>query len=194
MSTTEISEKLYTVEEFLNLEWPEDDETEYELIGGRIIAKPGGGTSAKHGDIIAQTIYYLQAYAGIGAGEKAFGKVYTGAACNLGRPKGLNFPEPDVCFVAKGRTPDDFSGPIPVAPDLVVEVWSPSDTTEKIQIKIDAYLEAGVRLIWSIYMVSKYVLIYRQDNPDIRFLNLKGELEGEDVLPGFKLPVKTLFE
>lgn len=38
--STEISEKLYTVEEFLNLEWPDDDEDDYELIGGKIVLKP----------------------------------------------------------------------------------------------------------------------------------------------------------
>jgi len=50
--STEIGEKLYTIPEFLAIEWPEDDENEYELIEGKIVAKSSGSTSAKHGEII----------------------------------------------------------------------------------------------------------------------------------------------
>lgn len=192
--TLEIQEKLYTVEEFLNLEWDDDDEDEYELIEGKIVAKPKSGVSAEHGKIVARVVSLLDRYAGYGAGEKRLGEVYSGASCTLGRPVGSNYVEPDACFVLDGRTPTKFSGAIPVAPDIVVEVWSPSDTTQKIHDKVKAYKEAGVGLIWSIYMLDQYVVIYRANDPNAQFLAVKGELDGGDALPGFKLKVSQLFE
>ncbi len=191
---TELGEKLYTVEEFLNLNLPDDDDNEYELIRGRLVAKPKGGVSGEHGDMVARITTELNVFAGVRAGEKSLGKVYSGASSNLGLSQGRSYVEPDVCFVLKDRTPPKFKGPIPVAPDLVIEVWSPSDTTEKIQNKIEAYLEAGVRLIWSVYLLSKFVLVYRLNEPDLKLLNLKDELDGEDVIPGFKVAVRNLFE
>jgi Uma2 family endonuclease len=185
--------KTYTIKEFLELDLPEED-APYELIEGEIVPKNQSqkpGPSGKHGEIISRLDYFLQNYAGIGASEP-LGDVYSGSACILGQPDGKNWVIPDVAFVLKGRA-DDFEGPIPVAPDLVIEVNSPSDTTEKIHNKIKAYRNAGVKLIWSIYLLDEFVLIYRQDSPDIKLLNLKDELDGEDVVPGFKLAVAKLF-
>jgi len=190
----ELATKLYTVAEFLNLEVADEDEEDYELIGGRIVAKSQGSTSATHGEIASLISYYLQAYAGVGAGEKRLGKVYDAVSTNLGQPTGLSMPKPDVCFVLKGRTPDKFAGPIPVAPDLVVEVNSPSDTEERRYEKLVAYQEAGVSLIWTIYVLEKYVMVYRKGEPYPQLFNLKDELDGGEVLPGFKLAVSKLFE
>jgi Uma2 family endonuclease len=189
--STEVGEKLYTIPEFLAIEWPEDDENEYELIEGRIVAKSSGSTSAKHGEIIFRLSRYLGNY----LETSPIGKGYAEASCTLDKPDGINYPKPDVSFVAKGRTPDDFDGPIPVAPDLVIEVWSPSDDTETIQTKIEAYQQAGVRLIWAVYMLHKYVVVYRLNDPDIKLYNsYNGVLDGGEVLPGFELPVSILFQ
>ncbi len=194
----ETSEKLYTVEEFLKLDLPgdenDDDSIQYELIGGRIVAKPKSGTSGEHGEIANTVGHYLKAYADIKIGEKKLGRIYNQASCNLGQPENLNYVEPDVCFVLAGRTPDKFRGAIPVAPDLVVEVWSPTDTTEKIHNKLEAYRQTGVRLIWSIYMLDKYILVHHLDQPKPIVVGLEDELDGSEVIPGFKLAVKALFE
>jgi len=190
--SVEISEKLYSVPEFLNLEWPDDDDLEYELIEGRLVAKPKSGVSGEHGEIVANLSHFLKAFAG--EDEKRLGRVYSGASTDLGDSEGANYVEPDVCFVVSGRTPAKFRGAIPVAPDLVVEVWSPSDTTEKIHNKVETYRQAGVRLIWSIYMLDKFIAVFSLNDPDIKFLNLTDELDGGNVLPGFKLRVSKLFE
>jgi Uma2 family endonuclease len=189
--STEVGEKLYTIPEFLAIEWPEDDENEYELIKGRIVAKTSGSTSAKHGRIVGKLSQYLNNF----LDSSLLGKLYAEASCTLDKPDGINYPKPDVSFVAKGRTPEDFDGPIPVAPDLIIEVWSPSDDTETIQNKIEAYQQAGVRLIWGVYMVHKYVIVYKLNDPDIKLFNsYNGILDGGEVLPGFELPVSKLFE
>jgi|GEM_PF-263554 len=188
-------EKLYTVEEFLALEWDDDDDEEYELIQGRIVPRREKiGPSGKHSRISTKIAYYLEAYAGLGAGEQQLGEVYTEGPCNLGRPKGSSYVVPDVCFVAAGRTPANFSGPIPVAPDLVVEINSPSDTLENIHTKIESYLAAGVGLIWSVYLLDKYVIMYRLGESRRLFLELEDELDGSTVIPGFKLKLNALFD
>lgn len=189
--TTEISEKLYTVEEFLELDLPDDGK--YELINGRIIGLFPIPLSAKQGKIVSRLNYYLQNYAGIGVGEKRLGEVYVKAACNLGQESSILL-YPDICFVAKNRTPENFDGPIPVIPDLVVEVHSPADTVGQIYDKEQTYLQAGVRLLWSVYTANKFVIIYRSSNSTPELLNLSDELDGEDVVPGFRLPVSKLFE
>lgn len=188
--TTEISEKLYTVEEFLDLNLPDNEVEDYELIGGRIVAKSSGAISGEHSRIVGRLSQYLNNY----LDTNPIGTCYPEGASTLGRPKGSNFVRPDVCFVAKGRTPAKFKGPIPVAPDLVIEVNSPSDNNETMQEKVDAYLEAGVRLVWSLYMVQKFLVVYRSGERKRSILDLDEELDGEDVLPGFKLPVSKLFE
>lgn len=81
-----------------------------------------------------------------------------------------------------------------VAPDLVVEVNSPSDTEERMEKKLKAYQEAGVKLIWSVHMLRKYVLVYYGAEPMPSLVTIDGELEGENVLPGFRLPVKNIFK
>jgi Uma2 family endonuclease len=103
--------------------------------------------------------------------------------------------QPDVAFVALERmsTPPDED--VPFAPDLAVEVVSKNDTAYGIEQKVSQYLQSEVRLIWVIYPVSRTVAIYRPASgltPQI--VNVSGDLDGEDVLPGFKVAVKDLFK
>jgi Uma2 family endonuclease len=86
-------------------------------------------------------------------------------------------------------TPD---GVVPFAPDWVVEIaeWLPGPTA--FARKIPIYLASGVRLLWVIYPATQTVTVYTQDQPP-RVLGLDDMLDGEDVLPGFTLPVRALF-
>lgn len=190
----EIAPKNYTVAEFLELGLLEDAETVYELIKGKIVGKPKAGISARHGRVVQLLGYFIEKFAGVEAGEQAQGKVFAGASCTLGREEGANYVIPDVCFVRNGRLPNDFDGPLPLVPDLIIEVHSPSDTTEKIHLKLETYREAGVPLVWSVYLLQKFVIVYKKDSSDLRLVNFSGELEGDEVLPSFRLPVSKLFE
>lgn len=199
---TEVSEKLYTIAEFLALEWPEGDEDEeYELIRGRIVAKQGT-TSKQHSDIAGRIATALNNFAGFSS-SVPIGKVLVGSSTTLGQPlsKGTFMPKPDVCFVLNENnspTSDDASeiqeNLITVTPDIVVEINSPSDTDERRFQKLQAYQEAGVKLIWSIHMLEKFVVVYRVGEPEPEFVTISGELDGGAVLPGFKLAVKLLFQ
>lgn len=103
---------------------------------------------------------------------------------------------PDVAFVSYERWPR--GRPIPrtpfweVVPDLTVEVVSPSNTATEILDKIDEFFRAGVRLVWVIYPVREQIYLYESPTV-IRVLRLGDELDGGAVLPGFRLPLATLF-
>ena len=99
---------------------------------------------------------------------------------------------PDAAVVRRDRLaepPDSF---VPLAPDLAVEVLSPSDRMADALAKIAMYLDAGVRLVWLIDPASQTVTIFRPESTPTKLV--AGEvLEGDDVLPGFAVPVVEIF-
>ena len=100
----------------------------------------------------------------------------------------------DVGFIgkenlAKFGIPDSF---FPTAPDVAVEVISPSNTSEEISTKVEDYLSSGSRLVWIVYPKRKVVIVYRTNNT-VSFLHENEELDGEDVLPNFRLPLEKIF-
>ena len=103
---------------------------------------------------------------------------------------------PDVAFVSYPRWRDDQ---VPraeawdVVPDLAVEVISPTNRAEEIDDKITDYFAAGVRLVWVLFPVSGRFYVY-QSPERVTGLERSDELDGGDVLPGFRLAVATLFE
>ena len=101
---------------------------------------------------------------------------------------------PDMVFIRGDRLPpeeelDHFAH---LAPDLVVEVLSPSDTARKVNQKIAAYLEAGVRMVLKADPRRRTITGYELGLPPRR-LTAADEFDGGDVLPGFRVPVAELF-
>ncbi len=79
------------------------------------------------------------------------------------------------------------------APDLAVEILSPSDTLDEINEKIDAYLSAGVPLVWIVDPRRRTVAVYRPQSA--ASLVAEGqELRGEEVLPGFRVRLEEVFQ
>jgi Uma2 family endonuclease len=101
---------------------------------------------------------------------------------------------PDFAFVATGRiTPEmDLSRYLDLAPDLIAEVMSPSDSARGVAAKIAEYLEAGVRLAWVVDPKNRTVAVHRSGRGR-RLLREADELSGEDVLPGFTCVAGDLF-
>lgn len=114
-------------------------------------------------------------------------------ACWPARP--AHFRKPDGMFFAKGRLPGDRppEGTIDIAPDLAVDVVSPSGNARNLETKVAEYLEAGVRLVWVFYPDSSTVHVYRRGSAAAR-LGPADMLDGEDVLPGFSVPVAEVFD
>ena len=103
---------------------------------------------------------------------------------------------PDVMFFSYARWPQDsIEDPVqdeaPVVPDLAVEVVSPSDVADDLMEKIEEYFQVGVRLVWVIYPRFGVVHIYDSFH-QVRCIGREGELDGGDVLPGFRLSLASL--
>jgi len=99
---------------------------------------------------------------------------------------------PDAAVVLRDRLaapPDSF---VPLAPDLAVEVLSPSDRMADAMSKITMYLQAGVRLVWLINPQTLTVTVFRQDAAP-KTIEEGGIIDGGDVLPGFSVPVAEIF-
>jgi Uma2 family endonuclease len=80
----------------------------------------------------------------------------------------------------------------PGAPDLAVEVLSPSNRWRDVREKVADLLAAGTRLVWVIDPPRRKVTVYRALlAPHV--LGPTDILDGEDVVPGFSLPVSALF-
>jgi Uma2 family endonuclease len=104
---------------------------------------------------------------------------------------------PDVAFVSAQRW--SLKRGLPnvegweVVPDLAVEVVSESSSANAVGRKIDEYFQAGVTKVWVIY--PSLTKIYVFDSPTVvRILQLGDELDGEGIIPGFRVPLTTLFE
>jgi Uma2 family endonuclease len=97
--------------------------------------------------------------------------------------------------VITGRLANDElgDGALGIAPDLVVEVISPRGNAEKVEEKIRQYLASGIRMIWAVYPRARVVRVIRPGGSETR-LELADVLDGEDVLPGFRLNVADVFK
>jgi Uma2 family endonuclease len=102
---------------------------------------------------------------------------------------------PDVAFVSLARIPADrdFQSFFPGAPDHAVEVGSVSNTRRAVEDRVRRYFSAGGRLVWAAWPRSKTVEVHRPGR-DPEVLGVGDVLDGEDVVPGFRLPVGSVFK
>jgi Uma2 family endonuclease len=91
--------------------------------------------------------------------------------------------------VAENETDEVF---LAIAPDLAVEVLSPSSSASKIQRKSFEYLAAGAHLVWIVDPAEETVTVYRARD-DIRVLGAGETLDGTAAVPGLEVEVGTLF-
>lgn len=103
--------------------------------------------------------------------------------------------QPDVAFIKQERLPQSLRGTAAIAPDLAVEIISETDRIFDTKAKILQYQESKIPLVWVIDPFSQTVEIYRRETGLVpQVIGINGELEGEDVIPGFKLGVSLLFD
>lgn len=101
---------------------------------------------------------------------------------------------PDVAYVSAERAktlPKDTVF-YPFAPDLAVEVRSPSQSKREMNTLAVMYLNAGSKLVWIIDPKARNVTVYRA-NGERTVLGGSAELDGDDVLPGFKVTLTRIF-
>ena len=174
-----------TVEEFLVCPTPEG---KAELVRGELRMMPPAG--GRHGVVVGRLLARL-----IGHVEPMrLGLVFGDAGFELlGLPRTVRAP--DVSFVRAERLPAEGIGPgfVRLAPDLAVEVLSPSESASRLEEKLDDYRAAGTPLIWVIDPERRTVMIVAADAP-VRWLREEDALDGGGVVPGFSCRVAELFD
>jgi Uma2 family endonuclease len=173
--------RTYTIEDLYHV--PRDGQ-KYELIKGELIVSPAG---MQHEGIAAELIGLLIIYLKI----QRLGRVYT-SSVGFVLPSG-DLLSPDVSFVRTENLPDGKSpvGFGQLAPDLAVEIVSPSDNLNDVEEKVDLYLQNGTQLVWVINPKLGRATVYRADG-SINLVRSDGNLSGEGVLPGFACPLVAI--
>jgi len=182
MATTE---RLLTADELLNLP---DDGQRHELIAGELrTMAPSGG---QHGRVTMRLSTPLDHH----VTTHGLGWLFTAETGFLLRRQPDTVRAPDVAFVRQERVDavGEVTGYWPGAPDLAVEVISPNDRYAEVDEKVAVWLEYGTRLVLVVNPRRRTVAVHRVGAP-VRVLTENDTLDGEDVVPGWTLPVRALF-
>jgi Uma2 family endonuclease len=180
MATT----RLFTVEDIEQ----DPPEGQWELVDGELVTvTPSGLESSGLGHRIGWIVGNFVYAHGLG--------MMTGADGGY-----VLFPDrdtirvPDVGFIREERLPPKGQrSRFPrLAPDLAIEVLSPSDRASEVVAKLEMYQEAGVPLIWLVDPDKETVTIIAAGQPT-RVVKQGDTLDGGDVLPGFTVPVAEIF-
>jgi Uma2 family endonuclease len=180
------SKKIWTDAAFMALP---DDGHHYEIVNGQLIEM--GNSGALHGHLCSTLTIALGSYVKL----HNLGVIFDSSTAF--KLKNGNKRSPDLSFFDKGRLQGLTELPIGFledAPDLCVEILSPSNTIAEIEDKVTEYFDNGARLVWVISPKQKYVLVYRSAQEPDRLLKSIDLLDGEDVVPGFVLSVAELFQ
>lgn len=176
----------WTVED---LEGMPDNGYKYELQAGLLLSEPLPGS--RHGRMVARIVEVLAPF----VRARGLGVVIAADSGFVLRRSPDTVRGPDVAFVTRDRyaaAGDDrraFEG----APDLAVEVVSPSQSPERLHAKVADYLAAGTRMVWLVDPETRTVVVYRELLAPCT-IRAVGTLQGEDVLPGFRVDLLELFE
>lgn len=166
-----------------------DDGFNYELQAGMLVSEPLPGF--RHGRVMAAVADILRTH----VRTHRLGVVLAGDSGFILARTPDTVRGPDVAFVSTDRIGDSgdsvraFAG----APDLAVEVLSPSNTPAGLRAKVADYLAAGARCVWIVDPEARTVTVYASLlSPHV--LAEEELLDGGDVIPGFQVRVGELFE
>jgi Uma2 family endonuclease len=182
---TDTIERSVTLEEFERM--PEEDAFRVELVRGRVVREPLPG--ARHASLNARLLSRIDAH--VRTHDLGITLAEAGFILSVDPP---TVRGPDIAFLGKERIPEEGVpvGFWPGAPDLAVEIVSPSNRAGEIREKVLEYLGAGTRLVWVVDPATRSVAAYRS-REEIRLLTAGDDLDGVDVLPGFRLALSVLF-
>lgn len=163
---------------------PYEEGRRWELINGELISV--STPTWRHQDIVFKILLALRRYlerskiAGLACQDVEF------ALTDNDRVR------PDVCVLLgeKALRLDPDKTPIPGAPDIAIEVISPTERASESHDKVRAYLRNGSAEVWQVYPKSRTVQIYRGEIS--RSVESSQQVES-DLLPGFVLPLSSLF-
>lgn len=192
MATPVATERLFTVEEFEDLPTAYDEhgnEISYELVDGRLV--PVTPPGFEHGRVCMRIARRLDQF----VEAHALGAVVINDTGFVLRRAPDTMRGPDVAFVRTDHIPDGamVRRGVRRAPDLAVEVVSPSDRARAVAKKVQDYLRAGAGLVWVLEPKRRLVTAHTP-GAAARVYPPDSVLDGGDVLPGFAVPVAELFD
>ncbi len=159
-----------------------------ELVRGRLLVHEPAGF--EHGEVMLRIGMALAQFTR--ASTPPLGTVVVGDSGFWLQQDPDTVRAPDVAFVRRNRL---AAGPIrgfaDFAPDLVVEIRSPSDRTGELLATAADWLNAGTALVWIVDPVRQTAQIYRAEG-SVSLIGVGDSLDGESVLPGFVLPLATV--
>ncbi len=189
-------ERIHTIDDLWNISHHTDGwDKQFELIEGKLYEMPLNGWL--HGVIVANVSWLITRY----VNQHQLGDITAaGTGYILNQQEKDTVLAPDVGFIPAHRIPATIpdEGYVPFAPDFAVEVVSPGNTTEEMDLKIEAYMRYRTRLLWVLYPKQKKVLICRPNPNETgtftgKFVGIDDTLGGGDVLPGFSVAVRDIF-
>ena len=183
-------EKYISADEFLRIaDSPEYADRNVELVEGVIVPMPK--TNRQHSEIM--TFLAAQLYNFVY--RNGLGRVYSGDGGFVlerntsGRDSSRGI---DIAYMSAASAPDpSIPRVIESAPDLAIEIVSPSNAVEDIELKVNQLFRAGTRVIWIVIPGSRSVHVRTADSSSV--LRESDALTGGDVLPGFEVKVADIF-
>jgi Uma2 family endonuclease len=172
---------------------PDDEGWVYELVEGVLVRMPMSGYEASH--ISTRLLVRVGAYVedhnlGGMTGEQG------GYRVDPANPRTTELA-PNIAFVRADRLPPrdspEYRKALLLAPDLAVEVASPNENTPGLNEKARRYLQFGTRLVWVVWPRHQTVDVWHAGDTTATTLTAKDTLDGEDVVPGFRYPIASLF-
>lgn len=165
-----------------------EDGLRHELVAGLVVSEPPA--SFRHGGVAAEIFRRLIEF----VRPRKLGLVVSTETGFLLARNPDTVRAPDVAFVSEGKIEraGRFRGFFPGSPDLAVEVLSPSEQPADVHAKVGDYLAAGTRQVWVVDAARRQVRVHRS----LLWPAILGEtdvLEGDEVLPGFRVRIAELF-
>jgi Uma2 family endonuclease len=179
-----ISEKTYTLAEFKDYAAQHPDRV-VELINGRIVEEV---TTEEHGIIAANIVGELRIWKK-SHNIKGYYSVETSVEL---ADDDKNFRQPDVCFRFTDEAASTKST-LDTVPDFCAEVRSPTNSPKELREKAEYFIANGARLVWLVHPRSRAVEVYYADGSYDIFTE-ENVLSGGDVLPGFEMLVRDIFD
>lgn len=173
-----------TIDEYARIP---DDGRRTELVCGELLREPQPGF--RHGRLQATLLELLGSHVrGHAPHLVCLGNVGVITEEDPGTVRG-----PDVAVVRRTRADDlHRSGFLRGAPDLAIEIVSPSNRAAEVQAKVREYLLAGASLVWVVYPDTRTVAVHASPT-EARFVGEDEVLTGGELLPGLRLAVAELF-
>ena len=178
---------LLTVEDYAALDEP--DGPRYELSEGELIMTPS--PTYFHNESRDELNARLRAF----TDSQKLGGVVSEMDFKL---LGETVRRPDVAFISahRLRNIDLEQVPLPVAPDLAIEIVSKNDRAADLLLKVSQYLAAGTRAVWLFYPNTRLAYRYLPGKlePEVHSADAGHTFEEPELLPGFSIPLDRIFE